>query len=101
MTVLLGKFVFNIGSFYSEISKMVGNKSKTFLIGTYTEKNISLIKIHNIIHVLHTSIILLSSFVIYFSENDIRGVFLLYCRTIVKSHPMSSWELMTYNEQCT
>ena len=43
---------------------MVDNKSKTSLIG-HIQKNISLIKIHNIINMLHTRIILLSSSVIY------------------------------------
>ena len=45
--------------------KMVDNKSKTSLI-RHIQKNISLTKINNIILVLRTRIILLSSFVIYF-----------------------------------
>ena len=43
---------------------MVDNKSKTSIIG-HIQKNISLMKINNIILVLCTCIILLSSFVIY------------------------------------
>ena len=41
------------------------NKSKNSLMG-YLQKNISLMKINNIILVLRTRIILLSSFMIYF-----------------------------------
>ena len=44
---------------------MVDNISKMSLI-RYIQKNISLMKIYDIILVLHTGIILLSSFVIYF-----------------------------------
>ena len=47
---------------------MVDNESKTSLITDIYRKNISLMKINNIILVLHTCIILLSSFVIYFSR---------------------------------
>ena len=59
--------------------KMVDNKSKTSLIRR-TQKNISLIKIININLMLHTRIILLSSFVIFFffSVYVIQEVFLFY-----------------------
>ena len=52
--------------------KMVDNKSKTYL--KKKEKNISLMKTNNIILVLHT-VIILSSFVIYFLVYVIRVFF--------------------------
>ena len=45
---------------------MVDNKTKTSLIRHKQKNNISLMKINYIILVLHTHIILLSSFMIYF-----------------------------------
>ena len=58
--------------------KMVDNKSKTSLIG-HIQENILLMKINNIIPVLHTRVKLLSSFVKYFfCIYVIREVFLLY-----------------------
>ena len=58
--------------------KMVDNKSKTSLI-RHTQKNITLMKINNIILVLGTHIILLSSFVIYFYLRQGGYVFAWVC----------------------
>ena len=59
---------------------MVDYKSKKSLI-RHIQKNISLMKINNIIPVLRTGIIFLFSFVIYFfSVYVIQEVFLLYSR---------------------
>ena len=56
---------------------MVDNKSKTSLI-SHIQKNISFVKINNIILVLRTRVILLSSFMIYFFCMCHSEVFLLY-----------------------
>ena len=44
---------------------MLDSKSKNIPHLTYTGKNVSIIKINNIKHALHTRLISLSSFVIY------------------------------------
>ena len=62
---------------------MVDNKSKTSLIRQIQKKNISLMKINNIILVLRTRIILLSSFVIYFFRICHSGCFpIMYPNTV-------------------
>ena len=61
--------------FTHKIQKMVDNKNKMSLISHF-HKNISLMKINNVILVLRTRT---SSFPIYFSVYVIWEVFLLYC----------------------
>ena len=56
---------------------MVGYKVTHYLLDIY-EKNISLMKINNIILVLHTDIILPSLLVTYFFVYVIQQVFLLH-----------------------